>query len=64
MSAVTNATTHVVSIDDDRDCPLVGTVIGWEDDDRVLVAWGDERYADDPVGRVEYADTLAPRRQR
>lgn len=51
----------VIQLDDDRPCPLVGLVIGQEDEDRVWVLWGDARYA--PAEHAdqsmcEYADEL------
>lgn len=57
-----NTSRLVTSIHDDSDVPLVGQIIGWEDEDRALVAWGDARYADNPAAqaRIEPADELAP----
>jgi hypothetical protein len=53
----------VQSIYDDSPVPLVGLVVGWEDEDRCLVLWGDARFAPDnnDPARVEYADELTPR---
>jgi hypothetical protein len=58
--------TKVISIHDDSDSPIVGTVLGHEDEDRVLVAWGDSQYSDDPYheARVEYVDQLMSYRPR
>jgi len=52
----------VLSIYDD-DAPLVGWVVGWEDEERCYVAWGDAAYSDDPwaQARLEFADQLVTR---
>lgn len=53
--------TSVIRSNDDGECPLVGTVYGWLDDDRCLVAWGAERFSEDPRLWVEWMDELLPR---
>lgn len=61
----------VQPLSDDSACPIVGLVIGQEDEDRVLVAWGDARlgYVPSPAGVacdvdyvVEFIDELRPAR--
>lgn len=55
--------TTVIRIEDDRDVPLTGLIIGWEDEDRCLVLWGDAKYNwHDHVdeARIEFADELMP----
>lgn len=61
----------VQSIYDDNPVPLVGLVVGHEDEDRVWVIWGDEAYAyRGHVGplpaeaRIEWMDELTARRSR
>lgn len=52
---------RVVSIHDDRTCPLVGHVIGQEDEDRVWVLWGDLYDGRDTgEARCEWVDELTP----
>ena len=62
MTETSNTSTKtVVRVDDDRDVSTRGRVIGWEDEDRCLVLWGDARYSSDPEqARVEFADELMP----
>jgi len=50
----------VVRVEDDRDDPVVGRVLGWDDEDRCIVAWGDAAFSESAweQGRVEFADTL------
>jgi hypothetical protein len=52
----------VIRIEDDSPCPLVGEVIGQQDEDLLIVAWGDERFNPDgsATGTVEYLDELTP----
>ena len=50
----------VVRITDDSPDPLIGLIVGWEDEDRAVVAWGDEAFADHPVGRVVPIDEITP----
>ncbi len=52
----------VIRIDDDSPCPLVGEVIGQEDEDVLIVAWGDDRLHPDgsATGTAEYFDELTP----
>lgn len=52
--------TVVQSIYDDSDYPLTGCITGQVDEERVEVAWDDER--SNP--RVEWIDELTPRRPR
>lgn len=54
-------TKHVIRIDDNSDHPLVGEIIGQEDEDRVVVAWGDEMYRAYPAEKIERLDDLRPR---
>lgn len=58
--------TIVIRNDDDRLCPVTGAVLGWEDEDRCHVAWGDAQYSDDPwrEARIEWADELMPIRRK
>jgi hypothetical protein len=54
--------TMVIRNDDDSDVPLTGAVLGWEDEDRCVIAWGDTKYAADPWrnARIEFADEIMP----
>ena len=55
---------QVIRIDDDYPVPFTGVVIGWKDEDRCLVLWGDDQYSPREHidrARIEYADTLRPR---
>lgn len=55
----------VIRIEDDAETPTVGRVVGWEDDERVLVLWGDDAYsADTGRARIEAADELTTWRRR
>jgi hypothetical protein len=44
--------------------PITGRVLGWEDEDRVLVVWGDAQYRPDgevlDVARIEMISELYP----
>jgi len=60
----------VQSIHDDKAVPLTGLVVGWEDEDRVWVIWGESAWSyRGHVGplpaeaRIEYMDELTPRRR-
>jgi hypothetical protein len=51
----------------DDESPTLGAVVGWEDEDRCLVLWGDARFSPSEhmdQARVEYMDELTPVRSR
>ena len=48
----------VVRGTDESTDPLVGLLLGREDEDRVVVLWGDERYAEEPVPSIEQMSEL------
>lgn len=41
---------------------IVGQILWQEDDERVAVAWGDERFSETPYTRIEWIDELRPAR--
>lgn len=45
---------------DDSPSPLTGRVIDQVDGDSVTVAWGSEKYKDNPRTSTEYIDELRP----
>lgn len=55
----------VQRVTDDGACPITGLVLGHEDDERVIVAWGDAAQSADPWANasVEWADELTPARR-
>jgi len=59
-------TRYVVRAIDERPpfpaVPEIGLVVGWLSATQVVVAWGDEKYAELPRVSVESVDRLVPAR--